>query len=122
MIQQDPGPGMLYVFGGCEQYHWPGVGQFDEMLDRVGPEWPFQLGPVTTGELLEAIHVVPVPATELGAGSRILEPLVESCFRFLDPTGPQTIDQDPVPLRTRAFVDAMDLERHVSLAYARNIH
>ena len=114
MIQQDPGPGMVDVLGGGEQDHRPGVGHLDEMGHRFGSGWSSQLGPVAVTELLEAINLMPVPAAELGAGSHILEPLVEPGVGLPHPTRPETVDQDPVTGRALPFVDAMDLERDMS--------
>ena len=115
MIHQHPGPGVLDVPRGGEQDDWPRPGQLDEVAHRVGGRRLSQLGPVASGELLEAIHRVAVPATELGAGRHVLEPFVQPRLVLGDPARPETVDQDSSPRRKRMVVDPMDLERQVPI-------
>ena len=111
MIEQDSGSGVLDVPGRGDQDHGAGLSEVFEVMDRLERRWPSQFGAVAARELLEAIDIVLIPTPELGAGGHILEPFVQFRRGSLHPSGPQTVNQDPVAGRAGTFVDAMDLER-----------
>jgi hypothetical protein len=81
----------------------------EKMVDSIGRRWAPQLGSVTAGELGKPLRVVAVPAAQLRARRRVLEPLVQVGVGRFDAARPEPVDEDAIAGTPRVVVDAADL-------------
>lgn len=118
MVEQDVGARVTQIPGRREEDDRLDGGELEQMSDRAQGRGLAQLGPVTGRELLEATHVVPVPATQIGAGGDVLEPFVQTGVGLGHPPGPEPIHEHAISPGNGGFIDPMQEERHPGRAYA----
>ncbi len=115
MLEKDLSPGVRHIPRGREKDDVPLAIEVEQMPDGSRCGKGFELCVVTTGELLEPVYVVTVPAAEVGARRHVLHPLVVPDIALLQATRPEPIDENPATGGTTSLVDAMDFKTHIYL-------
>lgn len=78
IIEKNLSGGMFDVPSGRQQDDSGGRRQIQDVSNDLTYRWMLEFVVITTCELEETSRLMPVPVTQSGAGSDVLEPLVES--------------------------------------------
>src|SRR5579872_6736485 len=69
------------------------------------------LDAVAAAKFLPPGGIMPEPLPQRGAGCNVLDPLIDRCIRFLDPTRPQPVDEYPSAVAGRGgLVSSLELD------------
>jgi hypothetical protein len=86
---------------------------FSELSKLIERRQPAELHPITAAELSESGRIVTKPNAKRGTGRHLLHPSSQVCVSFSQTSGPETIDENALPVVHRAgVVNSLYLEAH----------
>ncbi len=105
---------MLLILGTVDERDRPMSGRIDKTGDCLGI--CFELVSVSLLESTPFGGVMAKPFAQCSRRRALLSPLIDTTIQFADPTGPQSVNEDPIAvMRARRCVGPFSADDHVTL-------